>query len=239
MRNILLTMSLLISFYTLSQKKYAFDYTLVYNIDKPEKNQSNVILYAVNSKENNYVLIIHEKDSITNNLIFTDQKGILVKAKMNKSDFFKAETIVNSCEQTFRYSSEAKFNIKKYSFINLKDTIIKDTVYYHYVLKSKKSLRYQKKKKIESAHFIIDKSAPDFIPFLYLPILYEVWNKNKNIPNGYPKIIYYINCDGVKVAELKLIKAVKLNKYLTIPNECDYTNDEIRNYSPLVNFNRY
>ncbi len=238
MRNILLLINVLISITSLSQKKYAFDYTLVYNLETPEKNESKVILYAVNSKENNYVLTIHEKDSITNNLIFTDQKGILVKAKMNRSDFFKAETIVNSCEQIFRYSSKAKFNSKKYSIINLKDTIIKDTIYYHYVLKSKKSLKYQKKKKIESAHFIIDKSAPDFIPFLYQPIMYEVWKNNKRIPNGYPKSIYFINSDGTKESELKLIKAVKLNKYLTIPDECDYTNDERRIYSPLVNFNR-
>ncbi len=216
-------MSLLISFTSLSQKKYAFDYTLVYNLEPPEKNESKLILYAFNSKENNYVLTIHEKDSIANDLRFIDQKGILVNAIMNKIDFFKAETIANSCEQTSRFSSKAKEKSRDYSFVNLKDTIIKDTIYYHYVLKSNKKVKDQQKGKITSAHFIIDKSAPNFIPFLYQPIMYEVWKNNKSIPNGYPKSIYFINSDGTKESELKLIKAVKLNKYLTIPDECDYT----------------
>ena len=147
---------------------------------------------------------------------------------MNKVDFYKAETITNNCEQTLRYFSIGKEKIEDYSFINLKDTIIKDTVYYHYVIKSNKSIKYQKRKKIVSAHFIVDKSSPDFAPFLYQSIMYEEWKINKNILNGYPKLIYFINYNGTKCSELRLIKAVKIDKYLTIPDECNYTKKATR-----------
>ena len=162
-----------------------------------------------------------------------------MNAKMNKKDFYNAETISNNCEQTLKYISLGKEKTADYSFFNLKDTIIADTVHYHYVLKSNKSLKYQKRKKIVSAHFIVDKFSPDFDPFLYQSVMYEEWKINKNIPNGCPKLIYFINYDGTTDSKLRLVKAVKIDKYLTIPDECDYTRDELRKLVPNLTSNKF
>lgn len=234
MKKLFLFICLLAFCQLFSQKKYYFDYGLQYEETIIKSNKVKTNIYLVNSKQNNYFLSIEEKDSINNDLRLIDQNGVTVIAKINKKDFLKAETITNNCDQTFRFSSLGKEKVKDYSFTNLKDTIINDTSYYHYMIKCNKSLKYQKKKKIATAHFIIDKSSPNFVPFLYQSIMYEVGKINRNIPNGYPKLIYFINCDGTKDSELKLMKSLKIEKYLTIPNECDYTIEEIRNKPPFT-----
>lgn len=68
--------------------------------------------------------------------------------------------------------------------------------------------------------------------------MYEKWVDTKTIPNGLVKIIYFIDTKGEITSKLNLQGIVKIDKYLTIPEECDYTKDEIRNYKPKVTFNR-
>jgi hypothetical protein len=210
-----------------AQKKYSFDYTLVFKKTYNEKSNDKFIFYSVNSKENNYSLFTHDKDSLHYTYHFVDNNGIAVLGEIDKVKFYKAETFVNSCKQTTPFFSLAKNKVKEYSYINLADTVINDTSYYHYVLKSTKKLGYIKRNNIKTAHFIVNKFSPSFKPFLFQSIMYEVWKTNKIIPNGFPKTIYFLNYDGTKDSQLDLVKALKIDKYLTIPEECDYTNKEI------------
>lgn len=228
MKKLLFLVCFLASISSLAQKKYSLNYTLVFKETFPKKNSDKLFFYSVNSIENNFTLYTHDKDSLNYIFHFTDNNGISVSGEINKVNFYKAETFVNNCKQTIPLLTQAKEKVKDYSYVNLNDTIINDTSYYHYVLKSTKKLSYIKRNNIKTAHFIVNKFSPSFKPFLFQSIMYEVWKVNKIIPNGYPKLIYFMNYDNTKNSQLDLIKAVKVDKYFSIPDECDYTNKEVK-----------
>lgn len=91
-----------------------------------------------------------------------------------------------------------------------------------------KKYKIPKEKKIATIHFIITKSNPEFIPLLFHPTVYEKWKVTKGIPNGILKMIYYNDYSEKISGKMTLVAVVKMDKYLTIPEECDYTNEEIR-----------
>ena len=142
---------------------------------------------------------------------------------MTIKPFFKAETINNNCDNVHKYSPE---NPKKnFDFKNLKDTIINDTTYYHYELRCNKSLKYQKRRKILACNYIINKNQSLILPYLNNSTSYEKWKVSRNIPNGFPKMIYYSNLEG-KVVTTYSINILKIDKYFTIPKECDYSENK-------------
>ncbi len=238
MKKLIVLLCILISFQTLGQKKYSFDYSIVYEESCNKHEKPNEMIYLINSKKNNYKVLAHEKDSTSFIIHFWDEDGVSVYGAMTKKDFYKVETISNECSQTFRYTSLAKITKDDYDIINCGDTVVNDTSYYHYKIVSTKSLKYQKRKKIVTAHFIIDKNKSEFSPFFSESVMYERWVDDKKIPNGLVKIIYFVDTDGKTTSKLSLQGIIKIDKYLTIPEECDYTKEEIRNYMPKVTFGR-
>ena len=231
MKKVFLFASLFVFCQLFSQKKYSFDYTLIYKESCQTHKDTISFIYLVNSKMNNYNLFASEVKSKDYSLNFHDQNGVAVHSKVKKEDFYKAETFVNSCEQTLRLSNPYKEKTKDYEFVIYKDTLLKDTLYFHYAIKCLKSIKYQKRKNIS-------KTDSQFIPLLFHPMIYEKWKRNKTLPNGILKMIYYYDYSGKTVSKMTLVAVIKIDKYLTIPNECDYTKEGIK-YIPKTTFNGF
>lgn len=207
-----------------SQKEYHFDYVLLYENSSIDFKTKTSDLYFINSKSINYYLgESKNKDSINMNLIFLDYNGISSISKIAIQDFYKAEVFANECNSVLKYSNQYKYKANEYTFVKHNDTLINNVFYFHYEIKSIKSIKYQKRKKIQSAHLIIDKNSQEFTPFLYNPLFYNLYSKTPILPNGLFKIIYYTNLKGEITFKQELLNVVKSDKYLTIPEECDYT----------------
>ena len=206
------------------QKQYHFDYTLLYESTSIDSKTKKSNLYLVNSKSINYYLgESRDKDSINMNLIFLDHNGISSVSRIAIQDFYKAEVFSNECNSVVKHTNQYKNKANEYAFVKHNDTLINDVSYFHYEIKSIKSIKYQKRKKIQSAHLIIDKNSQEFTPFLYNPLFYNLYSKTPILPNGLFKIIYYTNLKGEITFKQELLNVVKSDKYLTIPEECDYT----------------
>ena len=236
MKNVFLLICIVFVFQSFGQKKYSFDCALAYKEQCKLHEKPTEMIYLINTQKNNYTLFTHQnKDSTILSIHFRDELGVSVNGAMNKNDFYKAETITNECTQTFRYKGLVKEN---YKIENCNDTIINDTSYYHYKLFSLKSLSYQKRKNIVTAHFIVDKKNTLKYDFTMASLIFNIDSNKIEIPFGIAKTIYYTNTEGIITSKMELNGIIKVDKYLTIPEECDYTKDEIRNYKPTVTFNR-
>lgn len=212
-----------------SQKNYDFDYIL--NFDKSisikkNKEKDSAKTFLVNSSKNGYMMVLNNLDSSIYGILFIDNDGILINSTINKNSLNTAEKITTDCKNVKPFSNPFKFQVDNYEFVNLTDTIINNTSYYHYCIKSTRSLKYQKRKKIVTIHYIVDKNSPDFLPFLTLSTCYEEWKKERNIPNGSPFIIYHVNVKGAIMFKMQLKSLVKINKNLAVPEECDYSKIE-------------
>jgi hypothetical protein len=137
---------------------------------------------------------------------------------MKKNDFLKATFIENTCDLISNYQYPFEKKLKKYTLVNLRDTLINGVSYYHYQMKHIKM-----KKKHITVHFIVDKNSPECMPFFYNDLFEEIWKKNKIVPNGLPFIIFHKNFKNEITYRMELKNAVKINKFFIIPDECDYT----------------
>lgn len=224
MKRFFLLLICFLSGFGFSQKQYHFDYTLLYEYTSIDSKTKKSNLYLVNSKSINYYLgESRDKDSINMNLIFLDHNGISSVSRIAIKDFYKAEVFSNECNSVVKYTNQYNNKANEYAFVKHNDTLINDVSYFHYEIKSIKSIKYQKRKKIQSAHIIIDKNSQDFRPLLYNPLFYNLYSKTPILPNGLFKIIYYTNLKGEITFKQELLNVVKIDKYLTIPEECDYT----------------
>lgn len=207
-----------------SQKQYHFDYALIYDnpISVDKETKSN--LYLINSKDNSYhTFVSFDKDSIKASLKLIDFEGLIINSNVGKGMFYKAETFSSECNSVYRFSNKFNYKTKEYDIVKHQDTTINDTIYFHYSIKSNKSLEYQKRKGIVTSHYIIDKNSEQFKPFLYHSTIYNKWLDTLKIPNGIIKIKYDVNVEGKIIFKQTLVKVVQINKVFTIPEECDYT----------------
>ena len=207
-----------------SQKQYHFDYAFIYDnpISVDKETESN--LYLINSKDNSYhTFVSFDKDSIKASLKLIDFEGLIINSNVSKGMFYKAETFSSECNSVYRFSNKFNYKTKEYDIVKHQDTTINDTIYFHYSIKSNKSLEYQKRKGIVTSHYIIDKNSEQFKPFLYHSTIYNKWLETLKIPNGIIKIKYDVNVEGKIIFKQTLVKVVQINKVFTIPEECDYT----------------
>jgi hypothetical protein len=219
MKNFLSVLLVLLYYFSQAQIKYHFDYALVYKNSSALKES----LYFVNSKDNSYALYTQKnKDSVNTNINFMDFRGLTVNSLVDKTLFFQAETFNNDCSSVHKFSMDL-FNRKAKEFEILKhnDTLINDTLYFHYSTKSLKKLRYQKRKKLNKVHFIIDKNSADFKLFIYNPTIYMHLRNTFKLPNGLLKMMYYQNLDGTITFKRELLQTIKLDKLLIIPEDCE------------------
>lgn len=111
-------------------------------------------------------------------------------------------------------------------FIKKSDTLVGGEYCSHYVFKCNNPKK-EKRKKLATEHFIVEKNTSFHLPILTFATSYEEWKLEKNIPNGIPKQMYMVTYKEKKLFlfyELK--RYAKINKYIIIPDECDYTDPE-------------
>lgn len=208
-----------------AQKTYEFDYILEYKNKIDSTKLISNPTYFINSKANNYYILIFKRDSLNIGFHFGDMEGKKqprVFTDVNESAFNNPNSISVSCEAiSFTGEYYFKYKVKDYYFENLKDTIVDGVSYYHYVIKSNRSLKYQKRKNIYQFHYIVDKNSSSFLPLLDFQTVYEEWKTNKKIiPNGILKIKYYSNWENKITDKWILEKITTIKKELVIPENC-------------------
>jgi hypothetical protein len=224
MKKLFLLLFLSQAFY--AQKTYKFDYKLEYKHKIDSTKLLSNPTYFVNSIANNYYILIYKKDSLNIGFHFGDMNGNeqpRVISEINESEFIKTKSISVICEALLK-SGEYSFKdkVEDYYFENLKDTIIDGISHYHYVIKSNKSLKYQKREKIHQFHYIVDKNSSSFLPFFDFQTVYEEWKTDmKIIPNGIIKIKYYTNWENKVTDKWVLEKITPIEKEIVIPENCD------------------
>lgn len=219
MKNFFSMLLVLLCYFSQAQINYNFDYALVYKNSSEQKES----LYFINSRDNSYALYSQKnKDSVNTNINFIDFRGLTVNSLVDKTLFFQAETFNNDCSSVHKFSMDLfKKKAKEFVLIKHNDTLINDTLYFHYATKSLKKLSYQKRKKLREVHFIIDKNNNNFMPFIHHPTIYEHWVSTLQLPKGLITIEYHQSLDGNIVFKRELIQTIKIDKYLRIPEDCD------------------
>lgn len=216
-----------------SQKQYKFDYLIEYELtyykdsikikNRPFRKVDKKIkkYYLTNSKNNDYLTIITEKDNLNYRMIFIDNNGIYSNVIILKSDFNKAEFINLDCKYVNRYQNAYKYQIKNYDFFDLTDTLINDKSFIRYKMSSIKPKKVERKK-LGTEFYIIDKFTDFHLPILNFSTAYEEWKNNKTIPNGIFNekyfIDYYGNLDWIE----KIVNHCEIEKKIVIQDECNY-----------------
>jgi len=217
-----------------SQKQYRFDYLVEYELtlfkdslkieNRPFRKIDEKIkrYYLTNSKNNDFIAIVTEKDSLNYRLVLKDNNGIYSNVIILKTNLNSAEFINIDCEYINQYSNNYKYQIKNYDFFILKDTVIDEISFSRYKLSSIKPKKV-KRKKLGTKFYIIDKSTKFHLPILNFSTAFEEWKDNKNLPNGIFKEKYFIDYNGALDSNEKLIKYWKIDKTIIISKGCDYT----------------
>ncbi|WP_348661910.1 hypothetical protein [Croceibacter atlanticus] len=225
---------LLISTYSFSQKHYNFDYLLEYDVtyykysekggitDTLQNEKTLKKYYLTNSKFNNYKAEITELDTLTYQLIFTDNLGVSLNVTALKKDLDNAEFINVDCKYVKKLSNRFNYQTKHYDFINLNDTLLKDMSYKRYKLTSIKPKR-TKRHKLATLFYIIEDSTAFHLPLLIHTTAYNEFNKEHSIPNGIFKERYLVDYDGNLDFRERLISIQKIDKKLVIGDECNYS----------------
>ncbi|MGB1211356.1 MAG: hypothetical protein ACPG41_08015 [Lacinutrix venerupis] len=214
-----ITLALLLSFsFCFAQKTYEFDTLLEYECRfNTTKSDTTVTQYLyTNSKDNSYYISVRDYDSLHYSLNFYAYNKYHSQVKVIKSKLFKsAEIDILDCETIHNSSSKYKFRTKEYDFVNLKDTLVNNTLNKTYKLSYLKSKKKKKRRKIGTIQYIIKPNTEYHLPVLYHITAYNEWDKERNIPNGIFKeyIFYNYNDEITNHYKLKEIKhtAVKLN----------------------------
>jgi len=217
-----------------SQKQYKFDYLVEYELTLfkdsikiknrafRKKEEKIKRYYLTNSKNNDYLAIITEKDSLNYRMVFKDYNGIYSDVIFLKTNLNKAEFINIECKYVIKYSNPYKYQIDNHDFFILKDTVINEKAFSRYKLRCIKP-KLIRKKKLGTEFYIIDKSTEFHLPILKFSTAYEEWKNNKFLPNGIFSEKYFIDYNGALDSNEKIIKYYKIDMKITIQDECDYT----------------
>ncbi len=205
-----------------AQKTHTFDHVLEYEFQLNEDAETQTQLFFTNSKDNSYLLKVFEKDSTNFKMHFEHYDSIISSdITVRKKDFYMAETVSIRCGSLNSRSNPYKKSAKKIDFTNLKDTIIDNIFYHHYQARSNEYKR-EKRKKLATAHYIIDKETENHLPVIRFGNLYERWLQTRNIPNGVFKEKYYISYTTKKKGLIYRLKRMeKTKKYIQIKEGCN------------------
>lgn len=158
---------------------------------------------------------------------FKDEKGIRSISMIDKSEFFKAETISLSCESIQFQKEKYKYDSGRFDFINEKDTLINGISYKNYAMRYKKnteSKRYNR----GISRYIVENNTEFHLPLMMFSSIFDVSVTSKNRPNGIAKEIFSLSHDKKQYEFIyKLSQFVKIKKFIEIPAECVYTNAKV------------
>lgn len=219
-----MSLFLLSPFFCLTQKTYSFDFAVVFETHLTQTKKTYKNSYFINSKLPNYYAFIKDLDKDTLSLSFIDNNGTKVyDAKFKSTSFANAENISFDCKLVKEHHFYFAYKSKDYMMQKLTDTIIRDTSYQHVVFKSKKNIGYQKRKKIVSRFFIIDKRAQN-TPIFIFPneLLFDIYMKSSQLFEGRIRSAYDKNSEGKIEATYNYIYT-KIHRNIIIPEDCDFT----------------
>ncbi|MFE3870270.1 hypothetical protein ACFX5F_03440 [Flavobacterium sp. ZS1P70] len=227
---LILLLFLISSINSYSQKKYSFDYIIEYNFQKNETSKIEKRYLLTNSEDDSYSVYVYEEDNLNFKMDFKDEKGIRSISIIDKSQFFKAETISLACESIHYQKEKHKYDMGRFDFMNKEDTLIDGVSYKNYVMKYHKnseSKRYNR----GISHYVVENSTEFHLPLMMFSSIFDVSVTSKNRPNGIAKEIFSLSHDEKHYEFIyKLSQFVKTKKYLEVPIECDYTNPKISKY---------
>ncbi|WP_108802404.1 hypothetical protein [Aquimarina sp. Aq107] len=232
MNKILLLIITIFSIQLISaQRTYTFDYMIGFTSQRSLNMPINMEVALINSKNNDYHLLVVNDGSLEFKFHFIDHKiGFQTIFYLEKEAFLKANRINLDCDYVKKIRTP-KWNRKyagKYFFENLKDTIINDTAFNHIVMKkrAKKNKRLSRRKKLD-LHFITYKDKKFDMPFIanhYIHISWEQLVDKENFNFDIIKEQYSIK-DNKKEWIYKFVEVNKIeNKYISVPEACDYSN---------------
>lgn len=218
-----------------SQKNYVFDYAIAYDLTtyKTATNKKTKLVhnssttkvqrhyYLTNSKDNSYLAVLTEKDSLYYTLELKDYNGVYSKVLFLKSEFNIAEIAKLKCENVSVYKNFDSYQTKNYDFNNLQDTLINTIQHKRYQLKSNNPKRTDRKK-LATDYYILMPSTDFHLPILWFATAYEEWKLNKSIPNGIFKERYMVDYYGTISFHERYINSAKINKTIQIDKDCNY-----------------
>jgi hypothetical protein len=218
---IILLLFLFTSLTVSSQKKYFFDYIIEYKFQKDPASKVEKLYLLTNSKDDTYECRVYEEDSLNFRIDFIDEIGIRSNSIIDKSEFFKAETISLLCESIHYQKEKYKYDSGRFDFINKKDTLINGVYYKNYEMKHRK-IKNARKYKRGISYYIVENNTEFHLPLLIFSGVFDVRETSKNIPNGIAKEIFSLSYDKKQYEFVyKLLQYVKIKKYFIIPENCD------------------
>lgn len=204
-----------------SQKKYGFDYMLVYDFKMNDTSKVKEVFFYTNSKDNSYFLRVYEKDSLNYALYFRDQKGFQSKFESPRDEFLQLSKIVLTCDFLGTLNNPFKYQTNNYEFINQENALVGDEYHPLYILKSNNPKR-EKKKKLATIYYYLENSTEFHLPLLESDTAYEEWKLERNIPNGIPKEMYYLGFNKEEIFILyKLKRIIKIDHTLIFLGDCN------------------
>lgn len=205
-----------------SQKKYFFDYIIEYKFQANQTSKVEKRYLLTNSKDDTYECRVYEEDSLNFRIDFTDEKGICSNSIIDKSEFFKAETISLLCESIHYQKEKYKYDSGRFDFMNKKDTLINGFYYKNYVMKYRKIANARKYKRGIS-YYIVENNTEFHLPLMMFSGVFDVRETSRDIPNGIAKEIFSLSYDKKQYEFVyKLLQYVKIKKYFIIPENCDH-----------------
>ena len=223
MKKIILIITSFFSILTLAQKKYTFDKAVAIEVNDIKDSIVSKQYNLYNSMKDNYFSSIYfTKDSTS--IFFRDFNGIqIIQARVDSTSFIKSETVTIDCKLVGKNYNNLKFKAKEYDYVQHDDTIYNGRSCMHLELKSNKNFKYQKRKKIQKCHIIIEKDEKQ-IPFIFFntELLFNTWKKNNLNIKGKTVYAYFIDIYG-NITMTFAFEYSDINRNFIIPEDCDYT----------------
>lgn len=236
MRNLLKAFIIFFSSLTFAQENindkvtYSFDYFLEYENNFVEECHGEInscfeIKYMLtNSKDNSYVLHVHENDEDSFIFMFYDFGKYWSSSIMSKSDFFRAETINLNCNynksnEVAHINNGTNKSKSKHMHYNLSDTLIEDIYLKQYAYKTTNKRKRNNKKNVDIT-YVIETNTGFHLPVIGSESTYLKWKENKVIPNGIPKYEIKHNTKENMFSTNTLVSYHKYQKFLTLNPNC-------------------
>lgn len=212
------------------EKEYNFDYLIEYDYFLSEKDSvSQTRLFFTNSKSANYNLVVYEKDSLHYHMEFYDQDKISFEGYILKENFITNEEIEFLCKHIKINRNYFKHQISNYGFTNLKDTLLENKSFIRYKLSHENLTKKGKRfiNRIGTNYYIIQNETQFHVPILRHSTAYEEYKKERNIPKGIFKEMYWVK-NGTNVAQYlyKLKKYNKIDLKIIIEEGCEFYKKE-------------
>ncbi|WP_378183366.1 hypothetical protein [Aquimarina sp. SS2-1] len=220
----------LISQIVVAQRTYTFDYTIGFTRQKSLEDHIAIEVAMINSKNNDYHLLIVNEGNPDLEFHFIDHKiGFETFFYLDKQEFLKANRIDLNCDlvKKIRNPKWNRKQAKKYFFKKLNDTVINDTVYNHILLRERnKKYKSPQKRKWLDMHFITHKDKKLDKPFMPNHYVYLTWEQIDDKEDFNFDVIkeQYALKKGKKQWIYKFFEMKKIeNKYISVPEACDFS----------------